>query len=410
MHGNHRQVLSNLLLHAITRSNIPEVMNILGCVLGCELSVFWTTVSLFGTKDRVMTTKEGNLNNQVEKLICPRCFFLLMKESVKGQEVDHCIRCGGTFLDRGKENAVLGKTASPDIWKGTEICERKLSQKLVCPKDYHTLTTYRVAYAGDNVEVDTCPECDGLWLDPKEGKKLQNIVLNAGQSHDSTLNAKPGIKSYLFQAFSGMPVEAWNPIHHRPVLTLSLIGLLIVIFILQLNQDGFHDFFVLVPMKFLAGEQLWTLVSAGFLHGSVAHLLGNLYFLYIFGDNVEDHVGRGRFVILYLLSLVISAFTFTLIHPDLEHGFLGASGAIAGLMGAYLAIFPNIKLYFTVLFIPIRLGVVWYLAAWLVFNVGMMIAGVSGIAWSAHISGFIAGLILGTLFRSQSIQERIQTK
>ncbi|PCJ35862.1 MAG: hypothetical protein COA99_13575 [Moraxellaceae bacterium] len=350
------------------------------------------------------------MSTKTNQLICPRCFFLLMKEKVKGHDVDHCIRCGGTFLEKGKENAILGKTASPDIWKETEICEKKPSQKLICPKDHHTLNTYRVTFDESNVEVDTCPACDGLWLDPQEGKKLLDIVLHAGQNKDSTFSDTPGIRSYLFQAFSGMPVEAWNPVHHRPVLTLGLIGILITAFIMQLTINGFHELLVLVPVTFLAGDQLWTLISAGFLHGSVAHLLGNLYFLYIFGDNVEDYLGRARFVFLYLSALIISTLSFTLIRSDLEHGFLGASGAIAGLMGAYLALFPKIKLYFTVFFIPIRLNVVWYLAAWLAFNISMMVIGVDGIAWTAHIAGFIAGLILGTFFQFQSIQQHIQSQ
>lgn len=350
------------------------------------------------------------MSNKAERLICPRCFFILMKEDVKGQEVDHCIRCGGTFLEKGKENSVLGKTASPDIWKGTEICEKKASQKLVCPIDYHTLNTYRVEFENEKVEVDTCPECEGLWIDPKEGKKLLDIVLHAGQSGSSTLNQKPGVKSYLFQLFSGMPVEAWNPVHHKPVLTIGLIGVLITVFILQLTQVEMHALFVLVPVQFLSGDQPWTVISSGFLHGGIAHLLGNLYFLYIFGDNVEDYIGKARFVVLYMSSLVFSALGYTLIRSESESGFLGASGAIAGLMGAYFVLFPKIKLYFTVLFIPIRLNVVWYLAAWLVFNGVMMASGVEGIAWSAHIGGFIIGLLFGVLFRFQSIQDHIQTR
>lgn len=329
---------------------------------------------------------------------------------MKGHDVDHCIRCGGTFLEKGKENLVLGKTASQDMWKESEICERKTSQQLVCPKDYHTLNTYQVAFEDTDVEVDLCPDCEGLWLDPHEGKKLLDIVLHAGQEKSTTFSENPGIKSYLFQAFSGMPVEAWNPVHHRPILTLCLISLLIIMFALQLGFQQINDFFTLVPTEFLAGKQSWTLITTGFLHGSLPHILGNLYFLYIFGDNVEDHIGRLRFTILYFSALILSTLSFTLLRSELDNGLVGASGAIAGLMGAYMALFPNVKLYFTVFFIPIRLGVSWYLAFWLAFNTFMMLFGVGGVAWSAHIAGFITGITFGMIFQFTSIRDHIQGK
>ena len=342
-----------------------------------------------------------------KRLKCPRCLFYLKAENIKGHEVDHCFRCGGSFLEKGKEAKILGESSSSDYWKGTEICERKGPRNVLCPKDQESLISYSVGFEENNVEVDLCPKCEGLWLDPKEGKKLFDIVLHAGQDKAATFNEKPGFKSYLFQAFSGMPVEAWNPVHHRPVLTLLLIVTLVFIFIMQFSIPGFSESFVLYPKQFLAGESIWTLITAGFLHSSVAHLLGNLYFLYIFGDNVEDHLGKARFCLVYLCAIAVSSLSFVLARFGGDTGVVGASGAIAALMGAYIVIFPRIKLYFTVFFFPVRLSVTWYLSFWLLFNIVMMLWGKGGVAWSAHIGGFVFGLGVGYFFRFRSIQEYI---
>jgi membrane associated rhomboid family serine protease/Zn-finger nucleic acid-binding protein len=328
---------------------------------------------------------------------------------IKGHEVDHCFRCGGSFLEKGNETKILGESSSSNYWRGTEISENKGVQNILCPKDSESLITYSVGFDGSNVEVDLCSKCEGLWLDPKEGKKLLNIVLHAGQDKAATFNEKPGFKSYLFQAFSGMPVEAWNPVHHRPVLTLLLLAALVFIFVLQLSIPGITEAFILYPQQFLSGESLWTLITAGFLHSSLAHLLGNLYFLYIFGDNVEDHLGKTRFCLVYVGAIVVSSLSFVIVRYEGDTGVVGASGAIAALMGAYMVVFPKIKLYFTVLFFPVRLGVTWYLSFWLLFNIVMMLWGQSGVAWSAHIGGFVFGLGAGYFFRFRSIQEHINS-
>ena len=89
---------------------------------------------------------------------------------------------------------------------------------------------------------------------------------------------------------------------------------------------------------------------------------------------------------------------------------MGASGAIAGLMGAYFVLFPNIKLHFVVFFIPLRLGVSWYLAIWLAFNTFMMFQGSGGVAWSAHIAGFVTGVCFGMLTQFTSLQSHIKNQ
>ena len=96
-----------------------------------------------------------------KRLKCPRCSFYLKAETVKGHEVDHCFRCGGSFLEKGKEAKILGESSSPDYWRGTEVSERKSKQNVLCPKDNEDLITYSVGFDGSCVEVDLCSKCEG---------------------------------------------------------------------------------------------------------------------------------------------------------------------------------------------------------------------------------------------------------
>jgi len=315
-------------------------------------------------------------------------------------EVDHCDRCHGTFLDRGETSILFGPDVEPEAWKDAWPTTDLGLTRLACPKDRHVLHGYAVAFEKTKVEVDTCPHCQGLWLDADEAKALQGVIEDAhaqAARREAGLD-KPGAGSYLFQLFTGFPVEAWNPIKHRPVLVQSLVGLLAAIFVLQVifrdPMNAHPGLLMMIPTEVLAGEHVWTIVTSGFLHGGIAHLLGNLYFLYVFGDNVEDSLGRGRFAVIYGAALLAGS----LLHLGTMAGSsvptLGASGAISGIMGAYVVLFPKTRVYVVILFLRFGLGVTWYLGFWILMQVGMAAMGTPGVAWFAHIGGFVAGAIL----------------
>lgn len=155
---------------------------------------------------------------------------------------------------------------------------------------------------------------------------------------------------------------------------------------------------------------LLTLLTSMFLHGSLFHLLGNMLYLWIFGNNIEDRLGPVRFVLFYLVCGVAAALTHILAQPGSRVPMIGASGAIAGVLGAYWALFPRARvrtfvfLIFYIDIVPVPAGVVlglWFLIQ--VLNVGLG----GGVAWFAHIGGFLAGILLirvalGKAFRRPS--------
>lgn len=184
-------------------------------------------------------------------------------------------------------------------------------------------------------------------------------------------------------------------------------------------RDAFTFSYGLVPGEFLAGVDLppaillpiWlTLFTSMFLHGGLMHLLGNMLYLWIFGDNVEDSMGHGKFLLFYLVCGAIAAFAQMAINPNSGVPQIGASGAIAGVLAAYFMLFPNSRVLTLIpIFFFIRLvavPAVFLLGFWFILQVisgAGSVGAASGVAFFAHIGGFIAGGILVFLFKRRGV-------
>jgi membrane associated rhomboid family serine protease len=205
-----------------------------------------------------------------------------------------------------------------------------------------------------------------------------------------------------------------------PILNTLLIILNVLIFIYEssLGQRGLEQFiftYGLVPAQFWAeGPALgWLpMFTSMFLHGSWSHLISNMLALYIFGDNVEDRMGRLRYLLFYLLGGLLAGLTHLLIYPTSPIPTVGASGAIAAVLGAYLVLYPRARvislLPFFIIFPIVEIPAIFYLGLWFVTQLlnGAMALGAGaleggGIAFFAHIGGFVAGMVLVWLFASR---------
>ena len=199
-----------------------------------------------------------------------------------------------------------------------------------------------------------------------------------------------------------------------PVVTYALIALNVLIFLLQLSGgDPFIKEWAFIPARFSAepATDAVTILTAMFMHGSWLHLFGNMLFLWIFGDNVEDRFGHLPFLIFYLLVGIAATFAQFAIAPDSNVPNVGASGAIAGVLGAYILMFPqsrvNVLLGRQMVAMPAVIVLGLWIALQLFSGVGTIAytdetADVGGVAYMAHIGGFVAGLLLTFLFRGAS--------
>lgn len=157
------------------------------------------------------------------------------------------------------------------------------------------------------------------------------------------------------------------------------------------------------------GDAYWpTMVTSAFLHADFWHLVGNMLFLWVFADNVEDALGHLRFAVFYVLCIFASVWVHVLAFPDSQSPLIGASGAAAGVVGAYLMLHPRVRVWGLVLGrVPLGLPAMWVLGAWVAFQVFMFVsdAGNPGnqVAWSAHVGGALAGIVLVVLMRRRGV-------
>lgn len=355
--------------------------------------------------------------------VCPRCDRPCSVVAHQGIQLDHCPACRGTFLEAGEATEIFGPYVSPETWKRAKDTEQIRSGRHHCPADGHPFDTYRIGMTierrllndqRESVDIDLCPECAGMWLEPKEGKRLREIVMSAGQETDTELSefaSNPGIGTYLFQLFSGLPIEVWNPRRRFPTATLTLIGLLgaaLVATLAASNPPRIVETYGMIPALVREGQRLWTLLTGSLLHGGLIHFAANAYFLYVFGANVEDALGRTRFVGLFIVSALAGSILQAALqtHPSIP--VVGASDAVAGMMGAYLMLFPRVKVFQVILFLRFRLGILWYLALWVGLNVGMAIMGTQTVAVWAHIGGFLAGVGVGWLYQVKPLAHELR--
>jgi membrane associated rhomboid family serine protease len=230
-----------------------------------------------------------------------------------------------------------------------------------------------------------------------------------------------------------IPLRDENPTRRRAIVTLVLIALNVgVYFLVEPSADSadssrFTYEFAAIPCEVTTNEPLsdveiatdtcnevpegaphfpdknvfLAVLVSMFLHGSLLHLGGNMLFLWVFGNNIEDHLGRVRYLVFYLVGGVLATLAHIAVDPSSAVPVIGASGAIAAVMGAYLAWFPNVRIRALIfMFLPITITAKWLLAYWFITQFTDAFNPVSGVAWAAHVGGFAFGVASGVVMRA----------
>ena len=248
-----------------------------------------------------------------------------------------------------------------------------------------------------------------------------------------------------------IPVHDINPVRRTPWVTYGLIVANVIVFLLtpgnstsisgaanakqQCQQLAFYDHYAAIPTELTHNDPLnlvasdhvgrsangvgctlerptyhkkpfLSAITSQFLHGGWLHLLGNMLFLFIFGNNVEDRFGRIRFLLFYLASGIVAAYGFAFADPNSHETLIGASGAIAGVLGAYLVLYPRARVWSLVpflLFIPLRLPAwlvlgLWFVLQW-AYASGAAVSSAGDVAYLAHVFGFAFGFLIAMVVR-----------
>jgi membrane associated rhomboid family serine protease len=207
--------------------------------------------------------------------------------------------------------------------------------------------------------------------------------------------------------------------------TFVLIATCVVVFFWQLSLGPANNSAVfslgVIPAVLFDNKSLpagldvlpaWmTIFTSMFMHGGWMHLIGNMLYLWIFGNNVEDVMGHRRFIVFYLICGVIAVMSHALVNPESETPMIGASGAISGVLGAYLLLYPRARVLVVIpIFVFIhtaRIAAGWVLGFWFVLQIFNSLTTTSqqgGIAFGAHIGGFVAGMILIPFFKNKNVR------
>lgn len=208
-------------------------------------------------------------------------------------------------------------------------------------------------------------------------------------------------------------VEQGHPAYFNHL--FILVNVVIFVYQLFLGKDvnNFIMEYGAIPLEIANFQDLYTLLSSMFIHGGLFHLIGNMIFLWIFGDNIEATIGSPHYLLFYLMGGIIASIVHVYFNADVRIPAVGASGAIAAVMGAYLVMFPRseIKMVLIILFRTFKISAFLFLGFWFLHQ---LISGIGtfsvtdspegGIAWWAHISGFVYGVLCGSYLRSNGMK------
>jgi len=209
-----------------------------------------------------------------------------------------------------------------------------------------------------------------------------------------------------------LPLRDDIPSSKKPLITYTLVAINVLVFIYQMSLgSGVRDFifsYGVIPVNILGGSDWYTLLTSMFMHGGFWHILGNMLYLWIFGDNVEDALGKFWFIVMYLLAGIVGSVAHILVSPNSAIPTIGASGAVSGVLGCYLVLYPRAKVlalvpiifFIRFMMLPAYIFLGFWIFLQMIYGFGSF-GGGTGVAYFAHIGGFVVGIIFGLLFKKK---------
>ena len=360
---------------------------------------------------------------------CPRCGQQLARSFYAGKISFHCPEGHGRAVTLSTVRSLCG---NPDfanaLWR--KAMELQGENGGYCPMCGHSMTLVRLPVEGKMLELDICCRCQDLWFDPNELEALPKqtppevpelpqeakeiLAIHAvNDMKDQAIDQTPSGWAYI-AGLLGFPVERNAPqLNSVPIVTWIVAAICVVAFIFTYQDlETVSKEWGLIPAECFRNNGA-TFITSMFLHGGIAHLIGNMYFLLIFGDNVEDALGKPLYLLLILASGLVAGLLHIIFFPTSTVPCIGASGFISGIIAAYAVFFPDVTISLCMRYLLIFR---WFgIPAWGAFVLWILLQGImamvsfhidAGVAFGAHLGGAIFGLAVGFLLR-QRIRNRM---
>ncbi|MFK7895259.1 MAG: rhomboid family intramembrane serine protease [Myxococcota bacterium] len=342
---------------------------------------------------------------------CPSCRQgLLDPIESEGCRSELCVRCRGLWFEAGDLASAI-QDYDPAAMSANKIAQatrerRGLSQD-ACPNCKTTLIVHDLSEINPT-HVETCPDCSGVWLPHGSlDHALAGHHLSAAQE---SVDGEPTWRDWFTQLLTGLPIEFNVAPHKTPFVTYGLIAANVVIHLLVtaafVSTEANFDAYALNPAQMPAAGWWSGLLTSQFLHVGLIHLVGNMYFLWILGDNVEDVLGGPAFLAFYLAAGVAGGVFYSLSAGSAGTPAVGASGAISGVIALYAMLFRKSSLTFMALVWQFKISTPIYVGFWLAFNLAGWAIGGGGVAWGGHLGGFFLGLLVGGLGHTLLLRRR----
>ena len=332
-----------------------------------------------------------------------------------------CSQCEGRLLTIPMLRNLVHKGHVDELWIRAKSAEYEHHRK--CPSCDHDMHEVPIPGMKDTVWLDVCTICHFVWFDTKEFDSLYQLPQKKGEydglpqeareklavMRSKLIAEQPGDYSAgpahewdeVIKGFSGLPIEYSSPeLKSKPWATWGLTILVMLVSVLAFfDHENMVKEFGMVPAHFWRYGGL-TFITSFLLHGGIVHLLGNMYFLMVFGDNVEDTLGVGRYLLLVFLATITGDFLHIVSDFSSERSLIGASGGISGVIAYYALRFPRAKLglgvslyyFLRIVRLPaIALLVIWIL--YQIFGAWAQLAGMTNVSSLAHIGGALVGFL-----------------
>jgi len=351
---------------------------------------------------------------------CPGCKTTLSKSGNTLGLFWVCPSCNGRALTLEVIRKAIPRQMINRLWQRAR--SGKYAGTKQCPACRHRMPEVPIINNEKTEYIDVCTRCHFIWFDPHEFEHFPKVEIQKSQKPPLSIEAREALALARLEslkkeqqqndqdsrtgpdhwwevvlALFGMPAEYnYTPLKHRPIVTWSLAAAItLVSFIAFQNLRPAVANFGMIPDQFTRYFG-FTLLSSFFLHGGYLHLIGNLYFFLVFGDNTEDVLGKRNYLLLIAIATIVGHIAHILGDPNSTIPCIGASGGISGILAYYCLRFSKAKVGIILLYRWIRLPVGFMLAIWIIFQIlgaYRQIAGFSNVSSLAHLGGASIGIL-----------------